>query len=199
MTAQPVERTLPSPFRGILPFRYVDQPHFFGREKAVGSLLAKILLYRVVVFFGESGAGKSSVVNAGLIPRLEAEGLRSEILRVRPIPDEPILVKRVPVGDGDEGLFLPSIFAEEGLLQRSSLGPVVTCSVERFLQKTYAWATNARPVLIFDQFEELFTLFDEAGRGGPTSRTLQQTVLDALIRIINDHTLTAKVVFGIRE
>ena len=62
------------PYRGILSFRYIDKENFFGREKAIQELYAKILLYRVVVLFGESGAGKSSLLNAGLIPALDKEG-----------------------------------------------------------------------------------------------------------------------------
>ncbi|MHA2276489.1 MAG: nSTAND1 domain-containing NTPase, partial [Candidatus Kariarchaeaceae archaeon] len=59
-----------SPYRGIHPFRYVDHPYFFGREITVDGLLAKVLLHRLVILFGESGTGKSSIINAGLIPAL---------------------------------------------------------------------------------------------------------------------------------
>lgn len=63
----------PSPYRGILPFRYADRDRFFGWEREIKDLTAKILLYRLVVVFGESGAGKSSLLNAGIIPALQRE------------------------------------------------------------------------------------------------------------------------------
>ena len=55
---------MPSPYRGIEPFRYADRANFFGRSGAIEELFAKILLYRLVVLFGESGAGKSSLLNS---------------------------------------------------------------------------------------------------------------------------------------
>jgi putative ribosome biogenesis GTPase RsgA len=75
---------LKSPYRDIHQFRYVDRDLFFGREQEIEDLVLKVMLYRVVVLFGGSGAGKSSLINAGLIPALENQGLAPERLLVRP-------------------------------------------------------------------------------------------------------------------
>jgi excinuclease UvrABC ATPase subunit len=94
-----------SPYRGIHPFRYADQAYFFGRSGLVAELLAKVLISRLVLVFGESGTGKSSLINAGLIPALKAEELRAERLRVRPIQDEPILIERIQIDEDESNVF----------------------------------------------------------------------------------------------
>ncbi|MGH8510336.1 MAG: ATP-binding protein [Gammaproteobacteria bacterium] len=180
----------PSPYRGILPFRYADRDLFFGREREINDLAAKILLYRLVVVFGESGVGKSSLLNAGIIPALQRERFQAERLRARPFAEEPILVERVRVAEG--GGLLPSIFAAESEVEdRDEQG--VARSLEEFQAAVKAPAHGLQPVLIFDQFEELFTLF-EPGHWG-----LQTSLLDAIYQMINSRELIAKVVIVIRE
>ena len=58
------------PFRGLRPFREEDQPFFCGREAFTGILEAAVEKSNLVAVVGASGSGKSSVVRAGLIPRL---------------------------------------------------------------------------------------------------------------------------------
>ena len=99
-----------SPYRGIEPFRYKDADVFFGREIFVEDLVANILAFRLVVLFGESGSGKSSLINAGLIPALGKEGWGLERLRIGASADTPIVVERTPIGENASGGFLPSIF-----------------------------------------------------------------------------------------
>ncbi len=67
-----------SPFLGIHPYRFSDKDIFFGREDKIDELFAKVLLHRLILVFGESGNGKSSLINAGLIPLLQTEGFAPE-------------------------------------------------------------------------------------------------------------------------
>lgn len=182
----------PSPYRGIEPFRYVDRANFFGRAGAIEELFAKILLYRLVVLFGESGSGKSSLLNAGLIPAVQKERLWAERLRVRPDPEASITVERVPTTQRKDRDFLPSIFSGVGADQTPTIG----CSIESFIPIVRAKAAESRPLLIFDQFEELFTLFEQKPTGG---KELQLKILETLFYIVSDHELRAKVVIVIRE
>src|SRR5689334_9812434 len=96
------------PYRGIVPFRYVDRSVFFGRERFLEGLLAEILAFRLVVLFGKSGAGKSSLINAGLIPLLEKEGLAFDRLRIGSEADLPVKVERIPTSGREDRAFLPS-------------------------------------------------------------------------------------------
>ncbi|MGE0127429.1 MAG: TIR domain-containing protein [Blastocatellales bacterium] len=62
------------PYRGLEPFHEDDAPLFFGRDKFADDLLQKVLSNPLVAVVGPSGSGKSSVVQAGLLPRLRREG-----------------------------------------------------------------------------------------------------------------------------
>ncbi|QDY76519.1 hypothetical protein [Streptomyces qinzhouensis] len=58
------------PYKGLAAFEEVDADLFFGRERAVGELVERLEQHPVVALFGASGAGKSSVLRAGLAARL---------------------------------------------------------------------------------------------------------------------------------
>ena len=68
------------PYRGLLPFREQDAGLFFGRQRFVDELVAKVRqrsATNVVAVLGRSGSGKSSIVFAGLFPAAAAgEGHR---------------------------------------------------------------------------------------------------------------------------
>jgi len=58
------------PYRGLVRFEPGDESLFFGRERLVGELLELVCEHRLAMVFGASGSGKSSLLRAGLIPRL---------------------------------------------------------------------------------------------------------------------------------
>jgi WD40 repeat protein len=60
------------PYPGLRPFEAHEADLFFGREEHVDALLARLSASHFVAVVGESGAGKSSLVRAGLLPALEA-------------------------------------------------------------------------------------------------------------------------------
>ncbi|MDX3454012.1 hypothetical protein PV396_19015 [Streptomyces sp. ME02-8801-2C] len=60
-----------APYRGLAPFGSDDRELFFGRDELVGELLRLVREHRFAVVFGASGSGKSSLLRAGLIPRLQ--------------------------------------------------------------------------------------------------------------------------------
>ncbi len=65
------------PYIGLKPFKREDAKLFFGRSKEIHRLCRKVLLEpqtRLILFDGYSGTGKSSLLQAGLIPRIEAAG-----------------------------------------------------------------------------------------------------------------------------
>ena len=66
---------IPSNFRypGVQPFSKEQKAQFFGRDDDRERLLDLIFLERLTVLFGKSGYGKSSLLNAGILPRLEEE------------------------------------------------------------------------------------------------------------------------------
>ncbi len=60
-------------YPGIHPFSPQDQALFFGRETDQENLFTAILLNQITVIIGRSGIGKSSLINAGLLPKIEKE------------------------------------------------------------------------------------------------------------------------------
>ena len=58
------------PFKGLASFEEADAPYFFGRERLVAELVARLVGAPLLGVVGPSGSGKSSVVRAGLLPAL---------------------------------------------------------------------------------------------------------------------------------
>lgn len=58
------------PYRGLARFEPDDTDLFFGREGLVTDVLELVREHRFAAVFGASGSGKSSLLRAGLIPRL---------------------------------------------------------------------------------------------------------------------------------
>ncbi|MGV9856301.1 nSTAND1 domain-containing NTPase [Streptomyces sp. NPDC003442] len=61
-----------APYRGLARFEPDDRELFFGREDLVAQLADRVDTHRLVALVGASGSGKSSLLRAGLIPRLRA-------------------------------------------------------------------------------------------------------------------------------
>ena len=77
-----------SPFRGLRPFVERHAAMFFGRDAEIDACVERLRHEPLMTIVGASGAGKSSLVQAGIIPRLREQG-RWLVLRVRP-GDKPL-------------------------------------------------------------------------------------------------------------
>ena len=79
----------PSPYPGLAYFGPADSRLFFGRDHAIGRLVDAVSQHALTALVGASGSGKSSVVLAGLAPRLAEQGnWRFTHFRVGPEPDK---------------------------------------------------------------------------------------------------------------
>lgn len=144
------------PYVGPRPFERQDSLLFFGREQEVSELLSLITAHPVVLMYSPSGAGKTSLVNAGLMPLLESEGF--DVLpptRVRGAGSADNL-------DGIDNIFVYNTVASWVVGERGSTSlPCMT--LPQFLGQRGQSNTNEGDpeprVLIFDQFEELFTCY----------------------------------------
>jgi hypothetical protein len=76
----------PSPYKGLSAFDLADRDLFFGRANVVQELVRAVATRALVPVVGASGVGKSSVVHAGLVPRLEEQDARWGFVMVRPRP-----------------------------------------------------------------------------------------------------------------
>jgi hypothetical protein len=68
-----------SPYQGLMPFDVEDAPYFFGRDRDTRLISADLFAAPLTILYGASGVGKSSVLRAGVIPRLRQ---RSDVLPV---------------------------------------------------------------------------------------------------------------------
>jgi DNA-binding SARP family transcriptional activator len=99
------------PFRGLAPFDAAHAEYFFGRERLVAELVARLVGSTLLAVVGPSGSGKSSAVRAGLLPAL-AEGVvpgserwRRAVMRPgeRPLAElSRTLARAVPEAGGED-------------------------------------------------------------------------------------------------
>jgi len=155
-----------SPFPGLRAFTEADADIFFGRGYETDALIQQVVASRVVAVVGASGSGKSSLVGAGLIPRLHANAipgskdwqiarftpgeapfdhlyaaLLNAFPQIKPNPLEARRIKQNFIADLRE--------APETLVDICAAG----------LDGAPDWAET---LLFIDQFEELFTLASKA-------------------------------------
>ena len=145
-------------------------------------------MYRGVLLYGGSGSGKSSLINAGLIPEAVRLGFAPERLRVQPRTADELVIERIRSADDNEEELLPSVLVLAG--QSSARTTLTMYALEK---RVRAACERHRPLLIFDQFEEIVTLFDEAG-----ARDIQRRLVELVVRLLRG-SLPVKVLFSFRE
>ena len=69
---KPSSLPFPNPFVGLRPFKTEESLLFFGRNEQTIELLQRLYKTRFLAVVGSSGCGKSSLIRAGLIPKLKA-------------------------------------------------------------------------------------------------------------------------------
>ncbi len=175
------------PYRGIQPFRYADHAIFFARETETRKLARLVDVYRGVFLYGDSGNGKSSLVNAGLLPQARELGFDPVRVRVQPRADAEIVIEQIAISD-DHGRVLPCVLAPE-----ADASARVVVSVAEFEQRVIAVSREHQPLIVFDQFEEILTLFEDgdalASRGA---------IAEMIVRLLRRQ-LPVKLLFAFRE
>lgn len=171
----------PNPYVGPRPFKRGET--LYGRKRELAELVDLLIAERIVLFHSPSGAGKSSLINAALIPRLEEEGFR-----VRHVAQVSLDLGREPSERVDTNRYLlSSLLSFEEDVESESQKPVedlARLSLAEYLGK------GERDVVIFDQFEEVLTL-------DPTDIAAKREFFSALGDALRDRGRWA--LFAIRE
>lgn len=190
------ESPLPElPYRGIKAFRFVDHPIFSARRWETEKLLRWVTVYRGVLLYGAPGVGKSSLINAGLAPGAIAEGFSPVRIRVQPRPGNEIIVERIPLTDDGQPPFLTSF-----LTPSPSGEPRIVLSAANLVERLRERRDGLPPLLVFDQFEEFVTLFEEAPQADrQEAAAAQAAVLAAITELLRDHSFSVKLLFAFRE
>jgi WD40 repeat protein len=176
------------PFPGLRPFWRQEAALFFGRSREIAELRGTLLGdRRFVAVIGTSGCGKSSLVEAGLLPRLLGEqmpgGQRWRVISLRPLaaPVAQLAVALARFAQVEQpasfGHLHASMLASRfrATLRRTTSGLVEV--IREIL------ADPATPVLVFvDQFEELFRYQpDETDEDLPLFRDEAQAFANLLL------------------
>jgi hypothetical protein len=152
-----------NPWLGLFSYSEETRAYFHGREEEAAELARRVQRKPLTVLFGQSGLGKTSLLRAGLVPRLRDEGFCPVYVRIDYAPGSPSPSEQIKQaifkataaaghwtrpGTAIEGESLWEFLHHREDLLRDTQGNVLM------------------PLLIFDQFEEIFTLgqADDAGR-----------------------------------
>lgn len=151
-----IDRT--NPYIGPLPF--TEGKTLYGRRKETQVVFDLVISKRIVLLISPSGAGKTSLIQASLLPKFKERLWPLPIIRLGNLStregseDTAINPYRLATLRSLESGYLPADQLSEAALALHSLGSYLTL-------RTQAAQTDVRkpfPLLIFDQFEELFTL-----------------------------------------
>jgi hypothetical protein len=181
--AKPSEPIPSCPYPGLAYFGPQEASRFFGREHAIRKLVAALAKRGFTALVGASGSGKSSVVLAGLAPRLDAlGGWRSTYFRIGTEPDKnpfAALARALEPLTGERGLS-DKLEEVEKLAQKLATGSI---TLTNYIGQCRAANPGKRVLLIADQFEETFTFVPD--------EVLRNRFIDGLIEAFPDPELGA--------
>lgn len=129
------------PYKFLAPYELEDEPIFCGRDREIQVLLADIVINRLVVLFAKTGTGKTSLINAGVRPRLHDRDYETFFIRVKQDPTES---------------------ARAVLEHHNLIGTMLSAQLSDLSKRL-----GKSIVLFFDQFEEFFI---RIGGNSPTGR-----------------------------
>lgn len=161
------------PFPGLRAFTSDDAPLFFGRGRETDALIKKLDANRFVAVVGSSGSGKSSLVAAGLIPRLQDNaiiGSKDWLLPLYDKDEKRWSGLRFTPGEAGDNPFL-AIAHKLAVSTGQAAEPIADELIEApeslsvIIQNILSDKRKWSQVFIYvDQFEELFTLVAEKFR-----------------------------------
>ncbi|MBF6331832.1 NACHT and WD repeat domain-containing protein [Nocardia transvalensis] len=153
--SKPVKTDAAIPYLGLKPYQRDDFRLFFGRRRATHELAALVQEiaqseepHGLVVLVGASGAGKSSLLEAGLIPTLTNSENEWAIATLNP-GSTPMASLRATVEAVTAELVKPRVSSTPPLHQ----DPIIA--------GLNGWANDRQRLMIVDQFEELFTACED--------------------------------------
>ncbi len=77
------------PWLGLASFTEETRAYFYGREEEVAELGRRVQRKLLTILFGQSGLGKTSILRAGIVPRLRPEGYCPVYVRIDYSPESP--------------------------------------------------------------------------------------------------------------
>jgi YVTN family beta-propeller protein len=188
-TEQPITQGISEPFIGPRSFTLIEKDIFFGRDAETQKIVSLILSNQEILIYAQSGAGKTSIINTKVLPELKTYEM--QLL--------PTARVRGAIEHGEAHADIKNIYIFNTL---QYLDPEIDTNVasdnkltdflSKYPKKRSSTNSESPRIIIFDQFEEIFTTYV---KDWPNQRQeFFQQLRDALT---TDPLL--KVVFIIRE
>ena len=183
------------PYIGPRPFKKEERELFFGRDQEADELVSLITAHPVVILYAQSGSGKSSLLNARVIPKLESDDEGFEVLG-------PLRVQgQIPANftvDKDTNIYILNALLSYD--QNKDPGRLSSLTLSDFLnqrpKRVNKFNEPAPRVIIFDQFEELFTAYPEHWE---QRAAFFEQIRKAIQGEGNKNDVPLRVVFAMRE
>ncbi len=162
-----------SPYPGLRPFEVEEWSIFFGREQMIDEVIDRLAAHHLVMIHGSSGSGKSSLVRAGVLPKLARQHLRARApwrtCSIRP-SGGPLwnLAKEFARLDGKA----EDVERTGQIMSQFNRSGATLSAIARSIESL----KGQRLCILIDQFEELFRFEKE------TSREEAELFVDLLIR-----------------
>jgi len=172
ITSQPLIKG--SPYLGLRKFEVDDKDKFFGRDRWIIELTNYLAKENVLLLLGASGSGKSSLIQAGLIPKLKDQW-GSQLFNFTFVPD-------VDPFESFYGCLLSKYKQSEAKLAR-------TVKEDTLIQVVQSLKNDAQWLIFIDQFEEVFTR---------TPKTERDIFIKSLIQLIENSDSSVKVIMTMR-
>jgi hypothetical protein len=193
---------LEHPWLGLESFREETRAYFFGRDTEVAEIHLRLRSHPLLLLYGRSGLGKTSILNAGLIPRLTDENHLPALHRFDYSNEtfgpagQLLLLLFISRHDRDDGRYEEAMnrFCDWSVELRKELALDLPEDFASWLWLRLHWRKELPKIthLILDQFEEVFTL--DALRAGTEHEVrdalaiiLQGAIPEPVSRLIAEH------------
>jgi len=197
-----------NPYVGPRPFK--THENLYGRDWERENLLDLLIAERLVMLYSPSGAGKSSLIQAALIPDLEKEGFT--VLPVIRVGQEPplltenryvlstvvgkLIIRRASTPLLTENRYvlstLLSLEQRPDMPEKERIPPEALTKLDLagYLEERQATLKDKHTVFIFDQFEEILTV-------DPTDQPIKENFFKEIGKVLRDRNYWA--LFALRE
>jgi hypothetical protein len=153
MTTEAIRVDAENPWPGLDAYREKDQEFFHGRNPETEELFRSVIRSPLTVLFGQSGLGKTSLLQAGLFPLLRNENILPVYIRLdftSELQKLSLQVRQTVINSALENVIeAPQLNEPETLWEFFH-----QCNSDFWNEKNQL----IMPLLVFDQFEEIFTL-----------------------------------------
>ena len=168
-----------SPYLGLNKFELDDKDKFFGREKWITELSDDLEQNNLLLLLGASGSGKSSLIQAGLIPNLSDQWGKARLVKIIFVPDRDPFASLYDSFPKKYKEKVSEFFSDKKQNDLTLINAIKSCK-----ENSFKW------IIFIDQFEEIFTT---------TPKSERDKFIAALIPLIQQQDNSVKLILAMRS